>query len=271
MFTDIVLAQASDLFSWYNAVFITFFGVGLMFTMLQVIGLGSESDLDADGDADVDVDADADVDVGVDTDVDVDVDADVDADIDADLDADVDMDADADADVDADADGEAHVDVHGHEEAFSLANVIAQLFGLGKVPLSISLMTLCYSVGFIGILSNELIAPRFGSPDSFFPISMLIALVGGFGILRLLSAFMARYMPSFSTSALAPKQLVGLKGKAVLPISERIGRVSVYDKYGTLHVVKCCVRKGGKPIAKGQDVVLVKYRKLKDMYIVGRA
>ena len=82
---------------------------------------------------------------------------------------------------------------------------------------------------------------------------------------------MARYVPTFSTSALSRKQMVGLVGKTVLPVSERIGRASVYDKFGTLHMVKCCVREGAKPIGKGQKVVLVKYRPDRRMFIVGRA
>ena len=65
--------------------------------------------------------------------------------------------------------------------------------------------------------------------------------------------------------------MVGLTGTTVLPVSERIGRVSVYDKFGTLHMLKCCVRKGAEPIPKGQRVVLVKYKRLRNLYVVGRA
>lgn len=252
MITMSILAATADLFAWYNAVFVAFFGVGLFFTLLQVIGLGGE----ADADADVDMDADADVDV------------DMDADLDADVDADMDADMDADADVDADADA-AHVHVAGAGVGFTGA--LAQLLGLGKVPMSVSLMVLCYTVGVTGWISNDLLTGRFESPSTMFPISLLAALVVGFVVLRFFTAFMGRYVPSFSTSAVTDRQLVGLTGATTLPVDERTGQVAVHDKYGTLHTVRCRVREGGKPIAKNTKVVLASYEPDRNMFIVGRA
>jgi hypothetical protein len=173
-----------------------------------------------------------------------------------------------DGDVHADGDVDAHADV---AHAPGIGHAFAQLLGLGKVPLSVSLMVLCYSVGLIGWMSNKLIAGQFDEPARFFPVSLLIALVGGLVVLRGLTMVLARYAPSYFSSAMSPRQLVGLVATTSLPVNERIGRASLYDRYGTLHVVECRVRDGADGISKGQSVVLVKYVPERDMYIVGRA
>jgi len=239
-----VSAQLSDLLLWYNAVFVTIFGIGLFFTLLQLIGLGGEAHVDADADMDADLDGD----------VDADADADVDAHVDADGDADVDHDTD--------------VAAHG---GIGIGSATAQLFGLGKVPLSISLMVLCYTVGVAGWISNAVLATRIAEPAKFFPFSLLIALVAGFVLLRAVSTTMARYVPSFSTTALDPRQLVGSMAQAVLPISDRIGQATLHDKWGTLHTVQCRTAEGAEPIVKGQKVVLVRWLPDRNQYVVGRA
>lgn len=269
MASTLLLAQAAGLLAWYNAVFVVLFGVGFLFTLLQLIGMGHGSDADAD--TDVDAHADLDTHVDVDTDADVDVDAHVDVDADADVDAHVDVDADADADVHADVDGEADTDAVGTPgHGLGVGGAMAQLLGIGKVPLSISLMLLCYTMGVTGWLGNELLGGRM-SPGQFFPLSLLAALVAAFLVLRFVSMFMARYIPTLSTTALHKRQLVGLTAKAVLPVNERFGQATLYDKFGTLHVVGCKVRDGAKDIEKGADVVLIKYMPERDLYIVGRA
>jgi hypothetical protein len=252
-----MLAQISQVFAWYNAVFVVLFGVGLLFTFLQLVGMGHGSGVDADADADID--ADADVDAGVDTDADVDAHADVDA--------------DADAHVEADAEG--HVEAHGPAvaagHAIGMSGAFAQLFALGKVPLSIALMLLCYTMGTAGWISNGLLEPRLKDPAVFFPLSLLLALVTGFAVLRFAGTLMGRYLPPVSTSAVHKRQLVGLTAKAVLPVDEKFGQACLYDQYGTLHVVGCRVRDGAPNIEKGAPVVLIKYMADRDLFVVGRA
>ncbi len=254
------IAPAADLLIWYNAVFVTIFGVGFFFTLLQLIGLGGESHVEAH------MDADADLDAHVDADMDGHVD--VDHDLDGHVDADGDADADGHIDHDADGDGEAPGD---QGVTFGLGSAVAQLFGLGKVPLSISLMVLCYTVGLAGWISNRVIATHFGPPERYFPISLLAALVVGFVVLRFVSGFMGRYVPSFSTSAVEPRQLVGATAQTVLPVNERMGLATLYDRFGTLHTVRCKVSDGAGDIGKGEKIVLVKYLPDRDLYVVGRA
>lgn len=255
MFSAQMLAQA-ELFAWYNAVFVVLFGVGLFFTFLQLLGLSQDSGVDAGADVDGDIDVDAHVEV----DAHVDADAGVDAHVDGDVGADAGMDADADA----------HAPAVGHHSA-GLGGTVGQLLGLGKVPLSISLMLLCYTMGVAGWASNEILSRHVQQPAAFFPLSLLVALIAAFAVLRVASMLMSRYLPTVATSALNRKQLVGLTAKAVLPINDKFGRACLYDKFGTLHVVGCKTREGNTAIEKGAEVVLIKYVPERDLYIVGRA
>lgn len=256
-----LLAQVEGLFAWYNAVFVVLFGIGLFFTFLQLIGLGQGAGVEADADADVDADLAADMDA--------------DADLAADVDADTDLDADAHIDADAGVDGDAHMDAHAPADAaghvVGLGGAMAQLFALGKVPVSMSLMLLCYTVGITGWALNELIQTRLGDPARFFPLTLLVALVVGFIVLRFASSLMSRYLPSVSTTAIQKRQLVGMTAKAVLPINEKFGQACLYDRHGTLHMVGCRVRKGAANIEKGAQVILIKYIPDRDLFEVGRA
>lgn len=62
----------APLFAWYNLPFTIMLMLCALFAILQLIGLGDDSDSDLDADFDADLDADADLD----TDADLDVDAD---------------------------------------------------------------------------------------------------------------------------------------------------------------------------------------------------
>lgn len=232
---DACIAQATDLLVWYNAIFVTIFCVGFFFTFLQLLGLGGEASADTDVDADVS-------DAGA-----------------------------SEAAMETDFDHDVEADVHTvHANAASAGTTAAQLLGLGKVPLSIAMMVLCYTVGLAGFLGNQWIAGRFGSPEKYFALNLLAALVAGWLSLRVVGGFLARYVPSFSSSAVGPRELVGLTAKAILPVSSTSGLVSLHDRHGTLHTVRCCTD-GPGAIKKGEQVVLTRYLADRNIYVVGRA
>lgn len=260
MFEDL-LAITTGFFAWYNAVFIACFAIGVFFTVLQVMGLGQT---DADVDAGVEADAD------VDADVDADIDADVDADVDTDADADVDADADADADAEAEADAHA-AGVADSSASLGAMHAMAQFVGVGRVPISAILMTLFYTVGIAGWISNGVLAERFESDRALFATSLPIALVVGVVLMRIASSVLGRYMPAVLTSAMSRRKLVGLSGEAVLPVGAKFGRARVRDRYGTQHQLSCKVPPGVSPIAKGERILLTKYLPGEDMFYVCRA
>ena len=119
----------TPIFAWYNLPFTIMLMLCGLFAMLQLIGLGDDSDSDLDADFDADIDADLDLDF----------------DADADFDADFDTDLDADADLDVDADGLP-----------DLLSVLAFL-GVGKAPLMVVLVVLLGSMAVIGWTLNTVL------------------------------------------------------------------------------------------------------------------
>lgn len=255
-----LLAQAGQIFAWYNAVFVVIFGVGLFFTLLQLIGLGHDGDADAHAETDVHAEAGDHVEVH------------------AEMDAGAHAEIDGHAPVHTEAGAEGHTDAQPHGEGHGpslhgagTVGTVAQILGLGRVPLSISLMLLSYTAGIVGWASNEVLGARIGTPAKFFPLSLLLALASGLLMIRLAGSIMGRYLPAFSTTAIDRRQLVGMTATAILPVNDKYGQVSLHDQFGTLHVMGCRVRDGAQPIEKGASVVLIRYLPERDMFVVGRA
>lgn len=243
------LAVVSDVFAWYNVVFVACFGVGLFFTIVQVGGLGQGA---AEADHDVGHDVNHDTGVGHDAD--------------AQPHAEAGTDTDAETDTDADSDADSHA-----AESIGAVQAFAQFVGIGRVPMSALLMTLFYTVGITGWIANSMLRSRCPSERAMFFTSLALALIAGVITMRLASRLLGTYMPAVLTSALSRRQMIGLVGSAALPIDERFGRAAVKDKYGTLHQVNCRVPSGIAPIPKGTRIVLTKYLPGQDMFLVGRA
>lgn len=251
-----VLADASGFLTWYNAVFAACFGIGLFFTLLQLLGFG-QSDFDTHAEVEPH--------------------------------ADVDVHGDIDGHVDVHGGAEAHAGAGGHDVATAVEGhdgghehdlhaahpgplaAVAQFMGIGRVPMSAILMTLFYAVGLTGWILNSILAPRYASERALFTTSLAGALIVGLVAVRIVSGLLGRYMPAVLTSAQRRSQMVGLTGEAALPINDRFGRAAVRDRYGTLHQLNCKVPPGASPIAKGTRVVLTRYLEKEDMYYVSRA
>lgn len=251
-----VLGDASGFLAWYNAAFAACFGIGLFFTLLQLVGFG-QSDLD--------------------THTEVGPHGEVDAHGDINGHADIHGGNEAHAGVgghDASPAAEGHDGEHDHDLHAAHPGpvaAVAQFMGIGRVPMSAILMTLFYAVGLTGWILNRVLAPRYTSDRALFTTSLAGALIVGLAAVRIVSGLLGRYMPGVLTSAQRRSQMVGLTGEAALPINDRFGRAAVRDRYGTLHQLNCKVPPGASPIAKGTRVVLTKYLEKEDMYYVGRA
>ncbi len=299
MVAEILLNLAGDLLTGANIPFVASFALALLFTVMSVIGAGdTETDADAEVSADADVghdvefdhDVDVDVDTGVDLSHDVDVDTDVDFSHDVDMDTDVDFSHDAEIDTevdfehdvdvshDLDVDGGADVDhdveaVAEHPAgAESISSVtlsdILLFFGVGRVPLSILLMSFSYAFGVTGWVLNTLAAGPGGDVGPWFAASLGGACAAGMTTMRVVSRAIIRYLPTTDVSGFARRQLVGLRGVAGLPVDEHAGRAQVTDGEGTRHQVRCRVVPGGQPLPKGSKVILVKYVAKDDLYYV---
>ena len=192
----------APIFAWYNLPFTIMLMLCGLFAMLQLIGLGDDSD------------------------------SDLDADFDADLDADLDFDADADFDADLDADADLDVDADGLPD---LLSVLAFL-GVGKAPLMVVLVVLLGSMAIIGWTLNTVLEAVLGSYPAWglllvLPIAFM---VGGF-ISSRVSRYIGRALPSINSTATSASGLIGRRGAVISPrIDGKYGLVRVRDQGGTL-------------------------------------
>jgi hypothetical protein len=251
------------LLSWWNLIFILPFGLALMYLGLFVFTGITFGDADADADMDADVDADADMD------------ADADVDHDADLQADTDADADHDADVhspDHDAESSLAHPAHAHPEMLSPTHSIdtahtaaspmaafLSFLGIGKIPVSLALMTLLFCWGLIGFALNTLLYKGLG--DSAFiglisaPITLLLALA----LTGLVAKIIAKILPNDESLRENRSDLVGKIAEAMFDINATFGMARVRGAAGDFFQVPCRTALGKPPILKGAKIVLFDY------------
>lgn len=66
-----------------------------------------------------------------------------------------------------------------------------------------------------------------------------------------------RLMPAAETAVMSRKELFGLTGRVLYPVTEEGGRIRVYDEKRTMHDEPCRVAKGHPPIARGREARIV--------------
>lgn len=221
------------LLAWWNLIYVVPFGLGLIYMGLYVAtGLSfGEGEADVDGDAEVDIDGDADLEA--------------------------ELEGDVEGEIDADADGDHKIHFGG--------DTWLEILGVGRVPLSVVVMTLLMTWGFIGIVINRLLFEML--PELLLPlVSIPLAGIGAVTATGILSRIVARLMPLDESSAWRKHELVGTIGEALYTIDTRFGKAAVRDPQGYRFQVPCRVGEGTPPIAKGQRVLLVEYDE--DTYIV---
>jgi hypothetical protein len=187
--------------------------ISFMFGGLALVGLFEFDGFDLDMDTDVDTGADIGADVG------------------ADMSADVSPDMGADGGVATDADLDADVDMGSSETDAGSGGGLLQLLGFGYVPLTLSLVLLCFSFGWTGLLLSSLfgssVAGVVGGGVAASGVLALPALVAAGIVTAPLSRLFA---PLFQDYGKAP-QTYELVGKtAVLTtgsVSDTFGSASV--------------------------------------------
>lgn len=167
-------------------------------------------------------------------------------------------------DGEADVDGDGDLDDGDHKIHFG-GDTWLELLGIGRVPLSVVVMTLLMSWGFIGIVINRLLFEML--PGLLLPlVSIPLAGIGSATITGVLARIVARIMPLDESSAWRKHELVGTIGEALYTIDSRFGKAAVHDPQGYRFQVPCRVGEGTPPIPKGQRVLLVEFDQ--DTYIV---
>jgi len=241
------------LLSWSNLIFVVPFVLALLY-----LGLYTLSGITfGDADADVGADLDGDADLGGDVHLDHDIGGDFHADAEAHVDAPGHVDADADHDADTPA---------GHGPAIAAL----QWLGVGRVPVSIVLMVLLLSWGWIGFVTNVILQSRISRASAQVAISLPLAFLGSILFTRLVSGLVARWLPTCETTARRRHELLGSVGEAIFAINEKFGLSSIRDAQGELYQVPCRVDAGQPALAKGERVKLVAYNAKEGIFRVIR-
>ncbi len=156
---------------------------------------------------------------------------------------------------------------HIHDLNPGLLSSIVNLLGIGKVPLSIILISFCCIWGFTGFAANTLLNPIL-PPFLFVWVSLFIALTAAVVFTRSLANLIARVMPATETYAISPAQLVGKWAEATTRIDETFGQAIVHDDTGVIHTVQCLVKSGEPSIPSGSQVILMFFDKKRSVFFV---
>jgi hypothetical protein len=211
----------ASFFAWWNLLFELVFLLALIYTLLLAFGAG-------DADEQVEADLPTEIDAG--------------------------MEADFDTDLEHPFEAESSAGA----ELSAVAQAVAFL-GVGRVPVSLVLVTFCYVFGFTGWASNMLFIALSLPPVLFIWGSLAVALAVGIGLTRLIAFGLARVLPSTESYGVEKRELVGRLAEVRYPISHHFGAAQVRDQYGNLHQVDCRVSLEHPEIPSGARVVLLDY------------
>jgi membrane protein implicated in regulation of membrane protease activity len=215
------------LLQWWNLVYLLPFLFGFLVLLMQAAGLaGKDLDLSVEGDAHLELGAASDVAV--------------------------DVDAEAEVAHDLVPIGEGHVEL-------SLVWKAASLMGVGKVPLSVLMMSFCFTWGGFGLVLNASLRALFPRTLVFFPLSLVGTFLLSLFSTVLLSKFLVTFLPSFSSTSSRTKDLVGRIGRSMYRIRPGVeGVIRVDDQYGN-QLQFSAFHEGTMEIAGETEVLLVRF------------
>jgi hypothetical protein len=128
------------------------------------------------------------------------------------------------------------------------------------------------SWGAVGFYASRMLEQDGRSPSQFVLPALGCAALGGLAGSKLMAAIASRLMPSEESFAMGKEDLIGLIGTVVFPVSPSMGRVHVYDAYGTLHVESARLRPDEtETLAKGESVLLADFDEKSGCFIVERS
>lgn len=148
--------------------------------------------------------------------------------------------------VDHDHDHDLLPDTHAHEHEGEgpeaphaphpdLAARILSALGLGRIPLSLALMTFGFVFGFTGYALNVLLLPVLVSPWLFFPVAVAGAGLGGLVFTGAFAGHVAKFLPKVRTHAASTQDLTGRIGETLYALdAEGRGTIRVRDAHGNL-------------------------------------
>lgn len=144
----------------------------------------------------------------------------------------------------------------------SLFSQALGLLGVGKLPLLLALSVFGMFFGVIGLLSQHLLSTSLSlAAWMATSISLVVALATAAILSNRFSRLMAKVAPQSEFYQFDPESLIGLSGKAHLPISDHSGEIRFYDQQGAFRQVEVRTPIGAPPINRNEIVYLMEYNK----------
>lgn len=178
-----------------------------------------------------------------------------------DLDAGHDIHLDAGHDVHLEAGHDAGAGHGGHGIQISLLGRAFGLLGIGKVPLSILVMSFCLTWGAAGLALNILRGHEDMVQNILF--ALLAAVIGA----RVIAEGLALLLPREESYHTPKTELVGQVGEVLYEVTPTSGTVRLRDSSGNLLDLDCRIQNGAG-IKAGTPVVLQEYEPTADVFYV---
>ncbi len=170
----------------------------------------------------------------------------------------------------------AHIELHAHDLLDDVAHDgdpfrgALSLIGVGRIPLSLVVMSFCFLWGFFGWVANQFFSSVIPNPALFIWPSLAVALVAAGAFTRLLAVRLGRLMPSTESYGASTRELVGRIADVRYAITETSGTVQLHNQYGSLYEVPARVRPGEPPIPAGERVILWRYDETEGAYLAAQ-
>lgn len=162
-------------------------------------------------------------------------------------------------DVHVEADHHVHAEAHGHH--LHILGAVLGFLGIGKVPLSILMMSACFIWGAAGLLLLVMLGV-----DSILKVVAFTALAAGVGT-RLVAEGLSALIPREESYYTPKEHMVGQVGEVLYEVTRASGTVRLRDPSGNLLDLDCRTR-GDECIKSGTRVVLHEYDRSADVFYV---
>lgn len=165
----------------------------------------------------------------------------------------------------------------GHADHPTLVSQLFTLLGLGRVPLSISLMMMLLIFGGTGTVLNILLAEQRENGGSYAWVSIAGALLAVFLLSGPISRLLSRLVPSIETYPVSRRDLIGCTAVLINDTDEQGGYAQARDREGNIHNISCRTYSqapgvdagaGRAPLPKGTQVLIVDFDSAQNRYAV---